>query len=198
MHAVFFTANDLRPTHPGWAVRQFHDLRDAITHYRTLPMSGSRVLGMMEKDRVYELLRCVELSPSGQREDVLACWPEASAPEPLKAALELCRTELNPRYLLEPGWAVPIPGQTLREDLRGKLLWRGYGGNYHAAVCSVYLAGVGWVPPQDVKKYGPLPLILSCQADGRTPEGEYLSLELEPWEFQRLLKASREHDEMKK
>ena len=73
MSMTYYTVDDLRPGRPGWDVRQFSALAEAIDHYRTLPMDGTRVLGMMDDAHAYELIRCVRLFPGdAQGEDVLA------------------------------------------------------------------------------------------------------------------------------
>ena len=63
MCMTYYTVDDLRPGRPGWDVRQFSALAEAIDHYRTLPMDGTRVLGMMDDAHAYELIRCVRLFP---------------------------------------------------------------------------------------------------------------------------------------
>ena len=73
MCMTYYTVDDLRPGRPGWDVRQFSALAEAIDHYRTLPMNGVRVLGMADDAHAYELIRCVRLFPGdAQGEDVLA------------------------------------------------------------------------------------------------------------------------------
>ena len=73
MCMTYYTVDDLRPGRPGWDVRQFSALAEAITHYRTLPMDGVRVLGMADDAHAYELIRCVRLFlGDAQGEDVLA------------------------------------------------------------------------------------------------------------------------------
>lgn len=68
MCMTYYTADDLRPGRPGWDVRQFSALAEAIDHYRTLPMDGTRVLGMMDDAHAYELIRCVRaFSPATPR-----------------------------------------------------------------------------------------------------------------------------------
>ena len=57
MCMTYYTVDDLRPGRPGWDVRQFSALAEAITHYRTLPMDGVRVLGMADDAHAYELDR---------------------------------------------------------------------------------------------------------------------------------------------
>ena len=53
MCMTYYTVDDLRPGRPGWDVRQFSALAEAIDHYRTLPMNGVRVLGMADDAHAY-------------------------------------------------------------------------------------------------------------------------------------------------
>ena len=47
MCVTFYTVDDLRPgCCTGWSIRRFQALKDAISHYRTLPAEGTRILGM--------------------------------------------------------------------------------------------------------------------------------------------------------
>ena len=139
MCMTYYTVDDLRPGRPGWDMRQFSALAEAIDHYRTLPMNGVRVLGMADDAHAYELIRCVRLFP------------------------------------------------------RDALLWQGYEENYDSAIRSVFVGGVGWISPQDVKKQRQLPLVLSYRVDGMSKDGAYLSLELEPWEYDLLLEQTKNH-----
>ena len=59
----------------------------------------------------------------------------------------------------------------------------------------MYVYGVGWVSPQDVKKQGPLPLVLRYKVDAMTEDGAYLSLEPDPWEYQLMLKYTKKYYE---
>ena len=60
-------------------------------------------------------------------------------------------------------------------------------------IISVFVGGVGWISPQDVKKQRHLPLVLSYRVDGMSKDGAYLSLELEPWEYDLLLEQTKNH-----
>ena len=132
MCMTYYTVDDLRPGRPGWDVRQFSALAEAIDHYRTLPMDGTRVLGMMDDAHAYELIRCVRLFPGdAQGEDVLSADYRRSGltkkNADLKVALDGCLETLHPRFLLEAERLVPVPQSgKLREDLREALLWQGY------------------------------------------------------------------------
>ena len=100
----------------------------------------------------------------------------------------------HPRFLLEPERLVPIPQSgKLRGDLREALLWQGYEGNYDSAIRTVFVEGAGWLSPQDVKKQRQLPLVLRYRVDGMSKDGAYLSLELEPWEYDLLLEQTKNH-----
>ena len=67
MCMTYYTVDDLRPGRPGWGVKQFSSLNDAIPHYQSLPMNGVRVVGMADDAHAYELIRCVRLSPATPR-----------------------------------------------------------------------------------------------------------------------------------
>ena len=199
MCMTYYTVDDLRPGRPGWDVRQFSALAEAIEHYRTLPMDGVRVLGMADDAHAYELIRCVRLFPGdAQGEDVLSAdhWRSGLTKKnaALKDALDICLESLRPRFLLEPWRLIPIPRhKNLRKELREALLWQGYEENYDSAIRAVFVEGAGWLSPQDVKKQRHLPLVLSYRVDGMTKDGAYLSLEVEPWEYDLLLEQTKIH-----
>ena len=199
MSMTYYTVDDLRPGRSGWGVKRFSTLNDAISHYRSLPMDGVRVLGMADDTHAYELIRCVRLFPGdAQGEDVLAADYRRSGltkkNAALKNALDVCLEVLHPRFLLEPERLVPVPHRRkLREELREALLWQGYEGNYDSAIRTVFVEGAGWLSPQDVKKQRQLPLVLRYRVDGMSKDGAYLSLELEPWEYDLLLEQTKNH-----
>lgn len=199
MSVTYYTVDDLRPGRSGWNVKRFSALNDAISHYRTLPMDGARVLGMADDAHAYELIRCVRLFlGDAQGEDVLAADYRRSGltkkNAALKNALDVCLEVLHPRFLLEPERLVPVPHRRkLREELREALLWQGYEGNYDSAIRTVFVEGAGWLSPQDVKKQRQLPLVLRYRVDGMSKDGAYLSLELEPWEYDLLLEQTKNH-----
>ena len=199
MSVTYYTVDDLRPGRSGWNVRRFSALAAAIEHYRSLPMDGARVLGMADDAHAYELIRCVRLFPGeAQGEDVLAADYRRDGltkkNAALKDALEVCLETLRPRFLLEPERLIPIPQRRkLRKELREALLWQGYEENYDSAIRAVFVEGAGWLSPQDVKKQRQLPLVLSYRVDGMTKDGAYLSLEVEPWEYDLLLEQTKIH-----
>ena len=81
MSMTYYTVDDLRPGRSGWGVKRFSALNDAISHYRSLPMDGVRVLGMADDAHAYELIRCVRLFPGdAQGEDVLAADYRSGCP----------------------------------------------------------------------------------------------------------------------
>ena len=197
MSMTYYTVDDLRPGRSGWGVKRFSTLNDAFSHYRSLPMDGVRVLGMADDTHAYELIRCVRLfHGDAQGEDVLAADYRrvglTKKNAALKDALDICLESLRPRFLLEP------ERKKLRKELREALLWQGYEENYDSAIRAVFVEGAGWLSPQDVKKQRQLPLVLRYRVDGMTKDGAYLSLEVEPWEYDLLLEQTRDHYKMKK
>ena len=204
MSMIYYTVDDLCPGRSGWGVKRFSTLNDAISHYRTLPMDGARVLGMADDNHAYELIRCVRLFPGdAQGEDVLAAdhWHSGLTKKnaALKDALDVCLETLRPRFLMEPERLIPVPQhKKLRKELREALLWQGYEENYDSAIRAVFVEGAGWLSSQDVKKQRQLPLVLRYRVDGMTKDGAYLSLEVEPWEYDLLLEQTKNHYKMKK
>ena len=149
MSMTYYTVDDLRPGRSGWGVKRFSTLNDAISHYRSLPMDGARVLGMADDTHAYELIRCVRLFPGdAQGEDVLAAdhWRGGLTKKnpALKDALEVCLETLRPRFLLEPERLIPVPQRKKpRKELREALLWQGYEENYDSASRAVFVGGAG-------------------------------------------------------
>ena len=175
--------------------------------HRTLsvaPYGRGPVLGMADDAHAYELIRCVRLFPGdAQGEDVLAADYRRGGltkkNATLKDALDVCLETLRPRFLMEPERLIPVPQRKkLRKELREALLWQDYEENYDSAIRAVFVGGAGWLSPQDVKKQRQLPLVLRYRVDGMTKDGAYLSLEVEPWEYDLLLEQTRNHYKMKK
>ena len=92
------------------------------------------------------------------------------------------------RYGVYGNVLAPIPSpEGLPQELRGKLLWLGIKGEPRSAINRVYVAGRGWESPRILdQKSDPMALVLKYQADGITDQGAYISLELEPWEYELL------------
>ena len=114
MCMTYYTVDDLRPGRPGWDVWQFSALAEAIDHYRTLPMDGTRVLGMADDAHAYELIRCVRLFPGdAQGEDVLAADYRRSGltkkNADLKVALDGCLETLHPDFCWNRSVWFPFP-----------------------------------------------------------------------------------------
>ena len=90
MSMTYYTVDDLRPGRPGWDVRQFSALAEAIEHYRTLPMDGTRALGMADNAHATNYIRCVRFFPGdAQGEDVLAADYRRSGLTKKNAALKM-------------------------------------------------------------------------------------------------------------
>ena len=198
MNISYYTIDDLRlpakrPLRKGRSVERFPTLEEALTRYRALPAAGIRVLGLTDGIHVLKLVKCLPLFPDDREgEDVLASdyrqfplW--AQEPEAAKAAVT-CTAALGLRYRIKGNVIEPIPSpEGLPQELQGKFLWLNLSGEAQSAIHQVYVAGRGWVSPGILnRRTEPMPLVLKYWADGITEQGAYLSLEVEPWEYDQM------------
>ena len=212
---TYYTMDDLRLGQgsllcKGWSLERVQTLDEAVEHYRGIPITKRKVLGLTDGFHVLELVKNVPLllgDPEG--EDVLASelgeplpqW--ADTPE-ARQAVRTCLEALGLRYQIEGKILAPIPvnKKQRRKKLSGKYLWPDVPGNPASALRWVYLAGKGWLAPTVLKESAAvLPLVLKVRADGITDKGDYRPLELEPWEFRLLARRTMERlkqDETKK
>lgn len=203
---TYYTMDDLRLGQgsllcKGWSLERVQTLDEAVEHYRGIPITKRKVLGLTDGFHVLELVKNVPLllgDPEG--EDVLASelgeplpqW--ADTPE-ARQAVRTCLEALGLRYQIEGKILAPIPvnKKQRRKKLAGKYLWPDVPGNPASALRWVYLAGKGWLAPTVLKESAAvLPLVLKVRADGITDKGDYRPLELEPWEFRLLARRTLE------
>ena len=203
---TYYTMDDLRLGQgsllcKGWSLERVQTLDEAVEHYRGIPITKRKVLGLTDGFHVLELVKNVPLllgDPEG--EDVLASelgeplpqW--ADTPE-ARQAVRTCLEALGLRYQIEGKILAPIPvnKKQRRKKLAGKYLWPDVPGNPASALRWVYLAGTGWLAPTVLKESAAvLPLVLKVRADGITDKGDYRPLELEPWEFRLLARRTLE------
>ncbi len=203
---TYYTMDDLRLGQggilcKGWSLERVQTLDEAVEHYRGIPITKRKVLGLTDGFHVLELVKNVPLllgDPEG--EDVLAT--ELGEPLPTWAdttearqAVRTCVETLGLRYQIEGKILAPIPvnKKQRRKKLAGKYLWPDVPGNPASALRWVYLAGKGWLAPTVLKESAAvLPLVLKVRADGITDKGDYRPLELEPWEFRLLARRTLE------
>ena len=203
---TYYTMDDLRLGQgsllcKGWSLERVQTLDEAVEHYRGIPITKRKGLGLTDGFHVLELVKNVPLllgDPEG--EDVLASelgeplpqW--ADTPE-ARQAVRTCLEALGLRYQIEGKILAPIPvnKKQRRKKLAGKYLWPDVPGNPASALRWVYLAGKGWLAPTVLKESAAvLPLVLKVRADGITDKGDYRPLELEPWEFRLLARRTLE------
>ena len=78
MSLAYYTMDDLRLgrggfLRKGWTIRQFPELGEALAHYRGIPITKRKVLGVTDGFHVLELVKSVPLLPKDEDgEDVLA------------------------------------------------------------------------------------------------------------------------------
>ena len=215
MSLHYYTMDDLRLgrggfLRKGWTIQQSSELKEALEHYRGIPITKRKVLGMTDGIHVLELVKNVPLFPGDEEgEDVLASelgepppgW--ADVPE-VHQAFRACVEALGLRYQMEGKILAPIPTnkKQRRKKLSGKYLWPDVPGDPASALRWVYIAGKGWLAPTALKDPAAVPsLVLKVRADGVTANGDYRPLELEPWEFRLLARRTMERlkqDETKK
>lgn len=203
---TYYTMDDLRLGQgsllcKGWSLERVQTLDEAVEHYRGIPITKRKVLGLTDGFHVLELVKNVPLllgDPEG--EDVLASelgeplpqW--ADTPE-ARQAVRTCLEALGLRYQIEGKILAPIPvnKKQRRKKLAGKYLWPDVPGNPASALRWVYIAGKGWLAPSALEEPAAvLPLVLKVRADGITDKGDYRPLELEPWEFRLLARRTLE------
>ena len=208
MHLTYYTVDDLRlppkrPFRRGWTMERFETLREALAWYRTLPSDAVKSLGLTDSAHVLELARCLPLFPEEREgESIQVSEPRelplwAECPEAVGAADD-CSAALGLRYQLAGHIAVPIPADTKpRKELRDAYLWLSGEGGRRSAIRWAYVAGVGWKQPDFLKNWDcpSTPLVTECQADGITEQGAYLALRVTPWEYQQLLRRTKERQE---
>lgn len=189
MKLSFYTIDDLRLGPSLWTETRLDSVQEALAHYRTLPDSAAKELGVMNGVQRLRLIRRAAAYPSEElRENVLITDrltqpPWRGSPEVLSAARK-CVSALKVRYCLDRDRLVPKPAE-LPDDLR-----RGSFGP--PAVRRVYAAAVGWLSPTELKRRFPeergassLPLVLKYLADVHLDDGPR-TMELTHWDLRRL------------
>ena len=112
MSLAYYTMDDLRLgrggfLRKGWTIRQRPELGEALEHYRGIPITKRKVLGLTDGFHVLELVKNVPLFPDDpEGEDVLAA--EQGEPLPTWAdttearqAVRTCVEALGLRYQIE-------------------------------------------------------------------------------------------------
>lgn len=204
MKVTYYTVDDLRLGHDpkgvsGWRLSHFLSLDDALAHYMSLPASKEKSMGLTDGVHELEIVRCVPIfAYDKEGEDILASdyrqFPLWANVDEAKAAAQACTTALRLRYLLRPDAIVPIPkSDILCSGLKDKYLWLNMEREMNSAIRLVYNAGTGWIPLKEWKRRASKhPLILKIKADGLTEGGAYVSLEVEPWEYDLLVRRTLE------
>ena len=108
MSLAYYTMDDLRlgqggPLCKGWSLERVQTLDEAVEHYRGIPITKRKVLGLTDGFHVLELVKNVPLFPDDpEGEDVLAT--ELGEPLPVWAdkpearqAVRACVEELGLR-----------------------------------------------------------------------------------------------------
>lgn len=189
MKLSFYTIDDLRLGSSLWTETRLDSIQEALTHYRTLPDSAAKELGVMNGVQRLRLIRRAAAYPSEElRENVLITDrltqpPWRGSPEVLSSARK-CVSALKVRYCLDHDRLVPKPAE-LPEELRQS----GFG---PPVVRRVYIATAGWLTPAELKRRFPeergassCPLVLKYLTDVHLDDGPR-TMELSHWDLRRL------------
>lgn len=202
MKYSFYVVDDLRLGYDplgvkGWRSCSFLDWKDALEYYRNLPLSVVKELGITDGEANVGLIRCLPLFQYDVAgEDVFLSdyflnplWRD----EPLIAEVghELVNRQ-NIRFCLLGEQIIPAP-KPFPKRLKDKYLWGDRPGDYGSAIKWIYVAGVGWLSPGEFKRrYSTCgeeyryPQVLHYKVDAVTIKGQYVSLEVTPWEFKKM------------
>lgn len=212
MKVSYYTVDDLRLGYDprgvsGWRLSNFLSLDDALEHYMHLPPTRVKSLGLTDGVHCLEIARCVSLFEYDKEgEDILASdykkFPLWADMDLVRKATQACISKLQLRYILCSDAIVPIPkADTLPSQLKDKFLWLNAERERDSAIMLVYNAGTGWIPLKEWKRRSyKHPLILKIKADGLTESGTFVSLEVEPWEYDLLVRRTLDrlhHNSMK-
>ena len=217
MSITYYTIDDLRKGYDekgvtGWKLSRFLGRNDAFLHYRSLPRSGIKALGIRAGEQDIDLIRCIPLFDGYQSgEDVLVTefLTQLEGEEKLSVAgivQEWVRI-LNVCFLLDQQKIVLGPAP-LPDDLADKYLRPATTNDLWSAVRMIFAGdpdrGMSWITPAEYKRRYPpqggflYPLVLLYQADGITESGDHVRLEVTPYAFQRLMQKSSERIQQKK
>ena len=202
MKVFYYTIDDMSLSRKGllrkgWTIQHFDTLEEAICAYKEIPPSKDKRLGLTDSIHTLELVRCVPLfSFDTAGEDILASdyrqyplW--ADLPE-AKSATQDCIKQFNLRYQFCSDAIMPLSrSNRLPKHLRDKYLWLSINHDPDSAIRWVYIAGTGWVSLEEWKRRASShPLVLKFRADGLAEHGDYCYLEIEPWEYELLVRRT--------
>lgn len=215
MNITYYTIDDLRKGHDekgvtGWKLSRFLGRNEAFVHYRSLPRSGVKALGIRAGEQDIDLIRCIPLfkgNKDGENVLVTDSLTQLEGEEKISVAgivQELVRI-LNVCFLLEQEQIILAPAP-LPDDLADKYLWPDRSDDLWSAVQLIYAGdperGMSWMTPAEFKRRYPpkggFLLVLLYRVDGITESGEYVELEVTPYAFQRLMRKTKERVQQKK
>ena len=217
MKLSYYTIDDLRLGYDpqgenGWRLSRFLSWQDALAQYRSLPDSAVKVIGVSSGEQDVELVRHLLTDADDTAwENVLVldflALPLWKKEEGVISFVKELASRLDIRYCLTADKLVPAPIApfAFRRKLKGKYLWPDVPGVLESAIRWVYLAGVGWIPPKELKRRFPspeesyrYPVVFKYQVDGMTAQGGYAPLNLSHWEYLKLARRTQERLDHKK
>ncbi len=200
---TYYTIDDLRlgqrrSDGPGWRLMEFTRCSEAFRDYRSLGVENIKVLGVTNGIQALDLVRCVPVfSEHKACEDVLVMdyknLPFWHKNPMVKQLAEECVETFRIRYGLHEFTLFPLHQRPEKQLAKKRFRLLNVEGSC-SPIRWMYVAGVGWLSPQEFKKrYIPpkrydfqYPLVMKYRMDAVNKDGRILLLEIAPRDFECL------------
>lgn len=188
---------------PGWRLMEFTRRLDAFRDYQSLNIGNIKVLGVTNGIQALDLVRCVPVfSEHKTCEDVLVMdyknLPFWCRKPTVKQLAEECIETFQIRYGLHEFTLFPLRRKPEREIAKRSFRLLNVEGS-HSPIRWIYVAGVGWLSPEEFKRrYIPpkgndfqYPLVMEYRVDAVNKDGRILLLEIAPRDFERMAEETK-------
>lgn len=200
---TYYTIDDLRlgqrrSDGSGWRLMEFTRRSEAFRDYRSLGVENIKVLGVTNGIQALDLVRCVPVfSEHKACEDVLVMdyknLPFWHRNPMVKQLAEECVETFQIRYGLHEFALFPLCQKPEKQLAKKRFRLLNVEGSC-SPIRWMYVAGVGWLSPQEFKKrYIPpkrndfqYPLVMKYRVDAVNKDGRILLLEIAPRDFEFL------------
>lgn len=205
---TYYTIDDLRLGQrrldgPGWRLMEFTRRSDAFQDYQTLDIENIKVLGVTNGIQALDLVRCVPVFLEHKTcEDVLVMdyinLPFWCRNPTVKQLAEECIETFRIRYGLHEFTLFPLHRKPERQIAKRNFRLLNVEGS-HSPIRWIYVAGVGWLSPEEFKRrYIPpknsdfqYPLVMKYRVDAVNKDGRILLLEIAPRDFERMAEETK-------
>ena len=182
----------------GGATESFVSFDEALFRYIELASMNSKTLGISDGEMMLPLVRNIRLFPDDvEGEDILDIEElfatSLSESQEVRNAIKRCVTALKLRYYIKDNVLAPLPQiGTSTKHLDGIRLRPSSPADISTAIQWIYVAGKGLVSSKEFTKLQEkLPLVPHVLADCITDTGVLITMELKPWEFEKLAQSHK-------